>query len=116
MGRFVHDAVIVTTVDYRPDGLPDIEAFRQSLPEHFRPLVVGPIPAPFNGYVSYAFLPDGSKEGWVPSSEADEYRAQFAALFNHRYSDGSTSDDAIAVQFGGDHRDEHPEPDAQYTS
>ncbi|WP_446458702.1 hypothetical protein [Streptomyces rochei] len=115
MGRIVHDAVIITTTDFRPGGLPDIEDFRQSLPEHFRPLVIGPIPAALNGYVSYAFLPDGSKEGWFASDDGDEYRARFAALFNHQYEDGSTHDEAVAIRFGNDHRDQNPEPEARYT-
>ena len=115
MGRIVHDAIVVTTSDCRPDGLPDIDAFRASLPEDFRQLVVGPIPAPLNGYVSYAFLPDGSKEGWGASDEGDTYRAQFAALFSQSYSDGSTHDDAVAIRFGGDFRVEQTAPEATYT-
>ena len=115
MGRIVHDAVIVTTADFRPDGLPDIDAFRASLPEEFRPLVVGPIPAPLNGYVSYAFLPDGSKEGWRASDDGDEYRQRFTELFNQQYDDGSTHDDTVTVHFGGGLRHEQPFPDARYT-
>lgn len=115
MGRIVHDAIVVTTTDYRPGGLPDIDAFRATIPEQFRPLVVGPIAAPLNGYVSYAFLPDGSKEGWGASDEGDTYRAQFAALFSQRYDDGSTHDNTVAVRYGSDHRYEQPQPDARYT-
>lgn len=114
MGYIAHDAIIVTTTDFRPGGLPDINEFRASLPEHIRTLVLGPIPAAVNGYFSYVFLPDGSKEGWGRSEEADGYRAQFADLFRHHYDDGSTHDDVVAVRFGGDHRYEHPDPDAQY--
>lgn len=116
MGRIVHDAIVVTTTDYRPGGLPDIDAFRASLPEEFRPLVIGPIPAPLNNYVSYAFLPDGSKEGWGASNEADECRQRFIALFSQQYSDGSTHDDAVAISFGGDLRHEINDPQARYTN
>jgi hypothetical protein len=116
MGRIVHDAVIVTTTDYRPGGLPDIDAFRESLPEHFRPLVIGPVPGLVNGYVSYAFLPDGSKEYWGTSNEADEHRQRFVALFDQHYSDGSTHDDAVAISFGGDLRHEINDPQAHYTN
>ncbi|MFG3476424.1 hypothetical protein ACGF3K_14330 [Streptomyces sp. NPDC047980] len=115
MGRIVHDAVIVTTSDFRPGGLPDIDTFRASLPEHFRPLVIGPIPTPLNSYVSYAFLPDGSKEFWGPSDEADAHRQRFIELFSQRYDDGSSHDDVIAVQYGGDLRHEIAEPNAYYT-
>jgi hypothetical protein len=114
MGRIIHDAIIATTHDCRPGGLPDIDAFRASLPEDFRSLVIGPIPAYFNGYVSYAFLPDGSKEGWTPSNEGDEYRRRFAALFDQRYDDGSSHDEVVAVRYGEDHRDQHGTPAAHY--
>lgn len=115
MGYIAHDAIVVTTTDSRPDGQPDIDAFRESLPEDFRPLVVGPIPAPLNGFISYAFLPDGSKEGWGASDEGDTYRAQFAELFSQRYDDGSTHDDTVAIRFGGDLRYEQSAPTAIYT-
>lgn len=114
MGRIVHDAIVVTTNDCRPGGLPDIDAFRESLPEDFRQLVIGPVPTYFNGYVSYAFLPDGSKEGWTPSDEGDDHRRRFAALFDHRYADGSSHDEVVAIRFGEDHRVEFEAPAARY--
>lgn len=101
MGYIAHDAVIVTTGDHRKGGLPDIDSFRESLPPEFQPLVIGPVKSAVNGYVSYVFLPDGSKEGWDTSDEGDEYRARFVALFNQRYEDGSTSDTWVAVRYGG---------------
>jgi hypothetical protein len=115
MGYIAHDAVIVTTNDYRPGGLPDVEAFRQSLPESYRQLVIGPVAAPLNGYISFAFLPDGSKKGWPAAEEASEYRRQFAELFMQRYSDGSSHDDVVSVRYGGDHRPEFDHPAARYT-
>ncbi|MFF8659525.1 hypothetical protein [Streptomyces huasconensis] len=114
MGYIAHDAVVVTTTDCRLNGLPDVDAFRQSLPEDFRQLVIGPIASPLNGFISFAFLPDGSKEGWG-ASEGDTYRAQFAALFSQQYSDGSTHDDTVAIRYGGDLRHEQPNPTATYT-
>lgn len=90
MGYIKHNAVIAVTIEgYEPD----VEQFRSGLPEEWRPLVVGPIPGVVNGYVSYAFLPDGSKEGWPLSADGDKYRADFMALFDI---------DAIDVGFGGD--------------
>lgn len=114
MGRIVHDAIVVTTVDFRPGGLPDIDTFRASLPEDFRPLVVGPIPAPIGGYVSYAFLPDGSKEGRAASNEGDDYRARFAALFDQSFTDGDGHEDVVSVGFGPDHRSRFRHPVACY--
>jgi hypothetical protein len=107
MGYMAHDAVIVTTADHRPGGLPDIEAFRQSIDPRFRHLVVGPVPSMINGYVSYAFLPDGSKEGWDASNCGDEIREAFKALFRQLYEDGSSTDHLIHVRFGGDHGREY---------
>ncbi|MEU8136055.1 hypothetical protein [Streptodolium elevatio] len=108
MGYIKHDAVIVTTAEWRDGGLPDIDAFRRSLPEGFRPLVVGPIKAPLNGYVSYAFLPDGSKEYWEDSDLGDVFRAQFVGQFT------ALSDNVVAVSFGGDYRTEFEKPAAWY--
>jgi hypothetical protein len=114
MGHIEHDAIVVTTSDNRPGGLPNIDAFRATLPEAFRPLVVGPVPSVTNGYVSYAFLPDGSKTGWGADTEGEEYREAFTALFNQQYEDGSTHDDAVALTFGNDHREQHGTPAAVY--
>lgn len=102
MGYIAHDAVIATTSDARPGGLPNVEAFRASLPEDFRALVIGPIAGVVNGYYSYVWLPDGSKEGWSDSDKGDEYRAAFVALFDQVYDDGSSHDDVVEIRFGGD--------------
>lgn len=108
MGYTKHDAVIVTTGAWRKGGLPDVDAFRASMPEEFRPLVVGPIDAAVNGYVSYAFLPDGSKEYWSESDLGDTLRAQFVGLF------AELGDHVVAVSFGGDYRSEFEKPAAWY--
>jgi hypothetical protein len=99
-----HDAIVVTTVEFRPGGLPDMDAFRASLPAAIRPLVVGPIPAPLNGYVSYAFLPNGGKDGRGTSNACTEYRARFAALFDQSFTNGEGVEDVVAVSFGPTHR------------
>lgn len=106
MGYIRHDAVLVTTETYRDGGLPDMDAFRASLPERWRPLVIGPVEAPVNGTILYAFLPDGSKEWWADSDAGDEYRARFRALFTFAYGDGSSPDDVVTVSFGGDYGSE----------
>lgn len=110
MGHMAHDAVIVTVSDYvltpapgRP-AMPDVDAYRASLPADWQALVVGPARSITNGYLTYAFLPDGSKEGWDTSDQGDEYREQFAALFSFRYEDGSSPFDVVHVRFGGDER------------
>jgi len=109
MGYMLHDAVIVEISGYVADGttpsapvMPDIAAFRESLPENWRPLVIGPVQTVANGNYVAAFLPDGSKEGWPDSDAGDEYREQFIKLFDFAYEDGSTPFDVVAVRFGGD--------------
>lgn len=109
MGYIAHDAIIVTVSDYilgrETDPLmPDVDAFRASLPAEWQALIVGPVTSITNGYLTFAFLPDGSKEGWGTSDRGDEYREQFAALFSFRYDDGSSPFDVVRVRFGGDER------------
>lgn len=55
--------------------------FRDSLPEQWRALVVGPVESVINGYAWVAFLTDGSKEGWQDSKLGARYRFEFQQLF-----------------------------------
>ena len=100
MGYIRHDAVIVVVwEDETITGLLNarIEALRQEMDAAFRPLVIGPIETPVNGDTLYAFLPDGSKEGWPESDKGDEYRAKFIDCFEvAKWPNG------IHVEFGGD--------------
>jgi hypothetical protein len=78
MGYIRHNAIIVTAAGYAMEGsyvaaAPDVAAFRDSLPEQWRHLVIGPVKSVMNDYQSFAFLPDGSKEGWKDSDLGDEY-------------------------------------------
>lgn len=50
-----------------------------------------------NGYVSYAFLPDGSKEGWNTSDDADRYRERFI-----KAAKLAEFPDIVTLQMGGD--------------
>ena len=102
MGYIKHETVIVTTGI--GDDLPDIEAFRSSIPEPFRPLIVGPVQSVTNSYWTTVMLPDGSKEGWDTSDDGDEIRERFIALFGQRYADGSSVHAVVHVQFGEDYR------------
>lgn len=65
---------------------------------------VSPIsPAATNGYRSFFVAPDGSKDGWGESSDADECRAEFISwLDEQRYEDGSTNLKWAEVLFGDD--------------
>jgi hypothetical protein len=101
VGYIQHDAVIMTVSSYQPG--PDIDAFRESIPEEFRRLVIGPVEAVTNGYRHYVLLPDGSKEGWDTSNAGDEIRERFTGLFGERYDDGSSPQQGVHVTYGGDY-------------
>lgn len=103
MGAMRHDAVVVTTGSWRIGGLPDMDAFRDSLQPKFRHLVIGPIRSAVNEYVSYAFLPDGSKQGWSTSDEADEARDRFKDLFRTASDDGSSADQWVHISYADDY-------------
>lgn len=119
MGYMRHNAIIVTAAGYMWNDsvrlpsdppAPDIDAFRASLPPAWRALVIGPIRSIVNGYMTFAFMPDGSKEDWPDSDLGDEYRQRFVDLFSYAYDDGSTPYDVLVIgaRFGGD------EPGAGY--
>lgn len=97
MGYVRHDAVIVTVGDYE-ELHQKVAEFRDSLPEEFQRLVVGPVESVSNFYYSYVFLPDGSKEGWKPSDDGDLYREKFVRIFNSF----ERSNDIVKVTYGGD--------------
>ena len=101
MGTIYHDAVLITGYSSRAAERPDVEAFRASLPESFRQLVIGPIDGAVNGYVTFAFLPDGSKEWWDTSDAAEVARAAFVSLFD------PARWDVVAVRYGTDWTREH---------
>lgn len=113
MGYYRHNAVIVVANSYIFDKdfglrdaipIPDVEAFRESMPEHLRHLVIGPVPAPTNGYLTFIFCPDGGKEGWASSDQADEYQMKFIQMFAFAFEDGSSPYDILVMgaRFGGD--------------
>jgi hypothetical protein len=108
VGYMRHNAVIVTASGYvfrgqREIPVPDIGAFRESLPEKWRRLVIGPVQSVAEDYASFAFLPDGSHEGWPDSGDGDRYRQQFIDLFSFACEDSSTPFDVLVIdaRFGG---------------
>lgn len=100
MGYTRHNAVIATldASVFDRDTAPDVEGFRASLPEPWRRLVIGPVQSIVNSYVTFAFLPDGSKEGWPDSDEGDAYRERFVGLFNGRDGFGTPVSDVVVVE------------------
>lgn len=65
---------------HRSEKLAELTAWRDSLPEDWRRLIVGPVKGIVNGDEWVVFLPDGSKEGWADSKQGWDYAQQFAAL------------------------------------
>lgn len=104
MGYVINEMLIVTFNDYalREPWMPDVEAFRTSMPEEFRPLLVGPIRSVVNGDLTYVFAPDGSKYGWDGQETGSDLRQRFADLFSYRHRDGSTPFDVVRLRYGGD--------------
>lgn len=90
MGYIAHDAAIAVVDE--PDLIAAIETFRAAMPADYRQYLVGPVVG-INGYHAYAFLPDGSKEGWAYSNEVGTHRRAFAELVER---------DVVLVRFGGD--------------
>lgn len=108
MGYIAHDAVIITVMSYKINKAAQlVDQFRESLPQRYQPLLVGPIPTVANGDVTYFFAPDGSKEGWPESDEGDRWRAAFMELLGFAHEDGSSPYDRVAVTYGGDYGREH---------
>lgn len=104
MGTVIHHAVVATTQEFRPGGLPDMDAFRAQMPESLRPLVLGPLPSAVNGYTTYVFLPTGSKSGFTEAEQSVEWRQRFLDLFRITYDARGTDspDEVVAVAWGSD--------------
>lgn len=56
-----------------------------------------------NGFQSFFVAPDGSKEGWSDSDDADAKRRQFTDWLDEQaYEDGSNGLRYVEVSFGAD--------------
>jgi hypothetical protein len=96
MGYIAHDAVIAVVSDYDTETQNEIEAFRAFLGDEFGKYLLGPVVG-VNGYTTYVFAPDGSKEGWQYSTDVEARRQAFAEIAGKRF--GSV----VHVRFGGDY-------------
>jgi hypothetical protein len=113
MGYYAHHALLVFVGEeamqdqfaarYAEHGyrMPDVDAFREALPEKFRSLLIGPVRVIANGGYTVALLPDGSKEDWSTSNMGDDIRQQLADLFSWKYPDGGSPFQVIEVRWGG---------------
>lgn len=102
MGYIRHHAMIVTS--WRPESVTEAhaEAERLFADTHAHVTPIGP-PA-VNAETSFAVLPDGSKEGWGDSDEADAAREALKAYLLDMETKGSWCS-WVEVNFGGDDGD-----------
>jgi len=93
MGYIRHDAIVVTGSDYN-SSLADARDKAIELGLLCSPIVDGAV----NGYLSFLIAPDGSKEGWDHSHEAEAARTEWIKWVRaeHPYLNWAH------VSFGGD--------------
>jgi hypothetical protein len=95
MGYIQHDAVIAVVYE-ESEVNAFLASWRESLADSgFEQYVLGPVVG-VNGYTTWVFTPDGSKEGRDASEHADFLRWQFTQIV------GASRSDFIHVRFGGD--------------
>jgi hypothetical protein len=109
MGYIKHDAILVTSWDDKKfptvhakalEYLGAVKSANDSFPGiNLVSSIVGPC---VNGQVSFLVAPDGSKEGWDSSNNAEEAREVFLSWLAH---DCPVYCTALVVRFGGDDPD-----------
>ena len=101
MGTIQHDAVVAMISDRHIDT---VRSWIDALPEDKQTLFfLGPQLT--NMYAAAVMTPDGSKEGWEPSNEADELREKFLALMSDVHADwvhASWGDLGDSAHFAGE--------------
>lgn len=102
MGYHRHHAIIVTS--WREESVTDAHAEAERLFADTDAHVTPISPVAINNYTSFAVLPDGSKEGWSDSDEADAARAALKTYLCDMETKGSWCSWA-EVSFGGDDSD-----------
>lgn len=106
MGRIRHNAMIITSFQRK-----DIEAIREKavhlFANEYKPdptyergeTIITPIMGSLaNNYSSFCIVPDGSKEGWGCSDNADLARSKLADFIDQ----GDFYASYVDVRFGGD--------------
>lgn len=100
MGYIRHDIVVAVVPSYSKDAKEIGKSFRKmkrNWPTDLPKLLFGPSEG-INGYKTYFFGPDGSKEGWESSDRADALRNQFMGIMNGEFCS------VVHLQTGGDDR------------
>ena len=98
MGYLRHDAVIALIGDYSAaeKKVPAlIRKLKREWPEGLPKCILGPTLG-VNGYNTWVFAPDGSKEGWDSSDLGDAMRSRFMEIMK------AAGAELVHLQFGGD--------------
>ncbi|MFF2531535.1 hypothetical protein ACFVS2_21745 [Brevibacillus sp. NPDC058079] len=98
MGDIKHNAIVVTGSRYAISQLEIVHGTALAL---FGSLVSPIIESRLNGFHSFFVAPDGSKEGWKESDDADKQRKKLETFIDSlAYSDGSNSIHYADVSYG----------------
>lgn len=107
MGYYRHDAVIAIGSLYDEERAAlnaEIDALRADMHDvhgyDMSRVLIGPIESPINSFTIFAYLPDGSKEGWDASDAHDLWRERFKEIMAAR-----PYWNVLDVEFGGDEPD-----------
>lgn len=97
MGYIRHHAILVTS--WNKKHLQKARDFAKKIKMTLTEITESPT----KSYVSFAVMPDGSKEGWGGSEIGDTQRREFIKwLDSYRYEDGSSPLSWAEVQYGDD--------------
>ena len=109
MGTILHHAIIVTSHNLeqleraRVEAASIMEIHIHGIHGVPRGLVTSIAPYVVNGGGSFTIMPDGSKEDWGTSYEADDARDEIVTMLEgFAYDDGSSSVQWAEVAFAGD--------------
>jgi hypothetical protein len=95
MGYIRHHAIVVTA--WNEDDARDAHDEAHRIFGSTTGVVTSLCDPVMNGYISFAVLPDGSKEGWEESDDGDAARDRFIAWIESKYNYAWAE-----VQFGDD--------------
>jgi hypothetical protein len=97
VGYIRHNTIVVTS--WNEKLLEEAAAYALSLGLQ----VLGPSDLAMNRYRTLCIAPDGSKEGWATSDNADDHRRLFREwLRAQTYGDGSTALEWFEAAYGND--------------
>ncbi len=108
MGHIKHNIDVVVTGDYNTKGLEALRDLKRRMDEDNKGHYLIESEVCVNGTITFVFVPDGSKEGWAESNEADAFRQEMRDIAREHCK----WDDCLYARFGGD--DRHTQIDVAY--